>query len=135
MKVFISHTQHDDVLARKIADALQESGLDVWDDRYIMPGDNWAEKVSQALEESQAMVVLISPEALQSKWVRREIEYALGKKDYSRKLIPVFVGPRDSIPEEKVPWILRRLKTIELSDLQEQEEGIRQIRETLLKAS
>lgn len=135
MKVFISHAHQDSALARKIADALQKDGLDVWDDRYIMPGDNWAEKVSQALDESKAMVVLVTPEALQSEWVRREIEYALGKKDYNNRLIPVLVGPRESIPQEKIPWILRRLKAIELPNPEEQEEGIKQITETLLKAS
>lgn len=61
MKVFISHTQQDDAIARKIADALQKDSLDVWDNRYLMPGDNWAGKVSQALEESNAMVVLVTP--------------------------------------------------------------------------
>jgi hypothetical protein len=56
-------------------------------------------------------------------------------KDYNKRLIPVLVGPRESIPEEKIPWILRRLEAIELPNPEEQEEGVRQIKETLLKAS
>lgn len=135
MKVFISHAQQDDALARKIADALQKDGLDVWDNRYLMPGDNWAEKVSRALNESNAMVVLVTPEALQSEWVRREVEYALGKKEYNQRLIPVLVGPREYIPQEKIPWILRRLKAVELLSPDEEEESIREIKETLLKAA
>ena len=133
MKVFISHAETDDTLARKIADTLSEAGLEVWDDaREIMPGDNWGEKVSQALQESDAMVVLLTPDAVGSRWVRREIEYALGEKRYSRRLIPVVVGDPDRIPPEDMPWILGHLRVIELPTHAKEEEGIREIAEALL---
>lgn len=133
MKVFISHSHTDEKLARRVAAILEETGLDVWDDRReIMPGDNWAAKVAQALQESDAMVVLLTPEALRSSWVRREIEYALGDKAYSKRLIPVLVSPQERIPEEDIPWILRHLESIKLDQHDKEEEGIRQIAQALL---
>ena len=135
MKVFLSYAHENEALARRIADVLREAGLDVWDRRDILPGDNWAEKVSHALNESQAMVVLITPESLRSEWVRREIEYALGNKRYSERLLPVFVGPRENIPPDEIPWILERLQAIELTTPEEEEEGIRQIAEALCATS
>ena len=131
MQVFISYTCEDKDLARKLSRRLQDAGFDVWlDENNILPGDNWAEKVSQALKESQAMVVLVSPAAMDSKWVRHEIEFALGAKEYSGRLVPVFVGPRDRIPEDRLPWILRRLKGIELTD-QTEEQSLREVTEVL----
>lgn len=131
MKVFISYVNEDRDLARKLSRSLEDAGFEVWlDESHILPGDNWAEKVSQALNDSQAMVVLVSPAAMESKWVRHEIEFALGAKEYSGRLVPVFVGPRNSIPEERLPWILRRLKGIEWTD-QAEEESLREVAEVL----
>ena len=92
MKVFISHAHENEALAKKLGKALKRAGWDVWDDEQILPGDNWAEKIGQALEESQAMVVLLTGAALSSSNVRWEIDYALGTKRLKNRLIPVLVG-------------------------------------------
>lgn len=116
MKVFISHAHTDAALVAQITEALQRSGLEVWDaDREILPGDNWAGEVARALEESQAMVVLLTPDAANSPWVKREIEYALGAKNYANRLIPVVVGDPDGFPGE-LPWIARRLPWFQLEN-------------------
>ena len=131
MKVFISYAHSDEPLARKITDALERAGLDVWDsEREIMPGDNWAKKIAAGLEESDAMVVLLTPTSLASATVLREVEYALGEKSFNRRLIPVFVGSPEELPQDSVPWILRRLRHINLPE-HGQEEGIRRITEAL----
>ena len=117
MKVFISHAHTDAALVARITEALERSGLEVWDaDREILPGDNWAGEVARALEESQAMVVLLTPDAATSPWVKREIEYALGAKNYTNRLIPVVVGDPDGFPAGELPWIARRLPRVELQD-------------------
>ena len=46
----------------------------------------------------------------------REMEYALGAKSYSHRLIPVVVGDRSRIPEHEIPWIIRRLPWLRLND-------------------
>jgi len=136
MRVFLSYAECDDGLARQVADALRDAGLDVWlAESEIMPGDNWAEKLAEALSHSDAMVVLLTHEALQSTWVRREIEYALGSKAYSRRLVPVLVGSPEALPEESVPWILRRLKMIRLREPCAGSQGMQDIAETLLATS
>ena len=61
MKVFISYAQQDAALAGRVAEALQGDGLEVWNaERNLLPGDNWAAEVGRALEESEAMVVLLT---------------------------------------------------------------------------
>jgi hypothetical protein len=106
----------DAELARKVADGLRREGLSVWlADQEIMPGDNWAEKVSQALNESQAMVVLITSETFRSRAVMREIEFALGHKEYRQRLIPVVIES-ERIPDETIPWILRRYQMVRVPE-------------------
>ena len=73
------YSQETKPLARRVLQALKSAGLDVWDDDYdIYPGDNWAKATGQALEEAEAMVVLLTREALDSTRVLRDIEFALG---------------------------------------------------------
>ena len=132
MKVFISHSHETKILARKVGQALEEAGLEVWDhEREIFPGDNWAKITGQALEEAEAMVVLLTPEALDSTIVRREISFALCNERFENRLIPVLVGLDDDITLEKVPWILRQLNTIAVPASGRQEEGIHRIAEAL----
>src|SRR5215510_13878551 len=135
MKVFISHAHTDEPLVKKVAAVLEDIGLEVWDDtREIMHGDNLDDKVAQALQESGAMVVLLTPDALRSRWVRRDIEYALGEQSYRKRVIPVLVGDPKDFPKEEVPWILRHLRMIKLAE-HAQEEGMRQIAQALLEVA
>lgn len=136
MRVFISSAHADKPLASKIARALEEAGFYVWDaEREILPGDNWARKIAEGLEESDAMVVLLTPASLASKIVHREIEYVLGEKKFSHRLIPVVVGSPEKLSEDSIPWILRRLNVINLPERGQEEEGIRQITEALKKVA
>ena len=135
MKVFISHAYTDTPLVKKVVAGLERAGLEVWDaTREILPGDNWADKVARALKESEAMVVLLTPDALRSSWVRWEIQYALGEQIYRNRLIPVLVGDPEELPKEEVPWILRRLHMIDMGEYSDEEEGINQIAQTLIGA-
>lgn len=136
MKVFISHAQSDEKLAEKIGESLRHAGLTVWDDRReVLPGDLWSDKASEALRESDAMVVLLTPAATRSKQVRSEIDYALGKITFKNRLISVLVGAPDRIPKKDVPWILWELHVIRLPERGNQHEGIKQIAQTLLAAA
>jgi len=133
MKVFISHAGADETFVRKVVAGLEEAGFEAWDaSREILPGDNWADKTARALQESEAMVVLLSPDALRSGSVRREIDYALGEQRYSNRLIPVL--PKE-LNEEEIPWILRHLRMIQLGGDAKEEEGIHQIAQALLEAA
>lgn len=135
MKVFISHSHNDEPLAKKIAATLQQAGLDVWDDeKEIFPGENWAEKVAQALREAEAMVVLLTPDALNSNWIQRDIDYALSEQRFRDRLVTVLAGPPEKLPEDKIPWILRRLKFVNLTD-NGHRENFDQIAQALLAAT
>ncbi len=132
MKVFLSHAHTDAPLAARVCKALTESGLEVWDsDRDLLPGDNWAGEVARALEESEAMVVLLTPAAASSPYVKREIEYALGGKNYSNRLIPVVVGDLKGFPASEVPWIVRRMPWFELDDTQTDGPKVERIAEAI----
>jgi len=136
MKVFISYDHTDRALARKVAETLKQDGLEVWyQEDEIYPGDNWAAKTAEGLEAANAMVVVMTRNALQSDTVRWSINYALGNRNFAGRLITVFADDPDTLPEDDVPWILKRLKTINLSACDQDEESFKQIAQSLQTAA
>ncbi len=110
MKIYISHAREDTPAARQLARRLEEAGLKAWvSEDEILPGDNWAKKVGQALEESDLMVVLVSGHA--PEWQKEEIQYALTAGQYRGRLIPVFLGA-EGATARNFPWILGRLNPV-----------------------
>jgi TIR domain len=134
MQVFISHAAPDAKLAKRIAAVLREAGLQVWDDTQILPGDNWGAKLAEALQESDAMVVLLTPNSVHSPNLSYEVGYALGQEDYKGRLIPVIAAPPEQLPKEDIPWVFHKLQTIYLLDPERDEEGLRKIAKALTEA-
>ena len=117
MQVFISHSSKDKQTAQRLAHLLSEAGLRVWiPEDEILPGDNWAKKIGQALEESDLMVVIVTPHAFESEWLKEEIQYALTAGRYKGRLLPVFLGTE--LPAN-APWILRNLNPVRITDRKE----------------
>lgn len=106
MKVFLTHAAKDESLAAQLAKQLSAAGIDVLNPYGdIVPGDNWAQKVAEALDESDLMLILVTPGAMQSDSLRNDIDYALSSKKFRGRLMSVIVGPVGSDTED-VPWIL-----------------------------
>lgn len=123
MKVFLSYAQADRDAARFLAEGLARFGHKVWDPAdALFPGDNWALRIGKALQESEAMVVLLSPQAMRSDQVRQDIEYALRSAQYKGRLIPVLVKPTKDIP-----WILKRFPIVRFR--RDRDEASRQVAE------
>ena len=109
MKVFLSHARKDATLAYELATRLTRRGYSVWlPEDQIEPGDNWAKKIGKALEDSDFMVILLTPSALDSDSLRQDIEFAIMSRKYEGRLFSVFVGPT-AMAGKDVPWILLKL--------------------------
>jgi hypothetical protein len=85
--VFISYSSQDRFIATMVAQHLREIGYHPWVDfSGISGGDEWQARIEQALEDSQACVVLLTPEAVASQWVRWETNRA---RELGRPVIPL----------------------------------------------
>jgi hypothetical protein len=108
MKVFLSYTRSDAKTGDEVRQALTAAGYEVWDPEvFARGGANFALEIGRALDASEALVVLLSPEAMQSDWIRWELEHALGDQRFEGRLIPVELRPT-----EDLPWILRKFRVL-----------------------
>jgi formylglycine-generating enzyme len=77
-QVFISHAHEDADFAHHLAADLQTHGWRVWiAPDSIRPGEKWAEAIERGLEECGIFVVVLTPAAVQSGWVKTETNLAI----------------------------------------------------------
>src|SRR5271157_3949881 len=95
-KIFISHATADDGFVKRLRKALEGASLPVWvDSRVQTGGDELLADVKEAIEEARAVLVVLSPNTVNSSWVRTEVQLALGVKkrqgDSGYKVIPILL--------------------------------------------
>jgi len=93
MKIFVSHSHKDQIACQALVDALRGAGADVWYDEHSMGSGKLMEVVERELRARPVFVVILSPAALTSEWVRDESSWAyrLYKRDSRRIILPVLV--------------------------------------------
>ena len=68
----------DDAFVRELQRALGDQGVSVWiDSRDLLLGGQLAPDIKGAINGAAAFAVLVSPSALQSTWVDKEVRHAI----------------------------------------------------------
>lgn len=88
--VFISYSSSDREYVDRLATHLQSCNLDVWYDYELAAGDQFDSVIQQKIDASAAVVVVLTPLAVASAWVRREILYA---EQRNKDVLPVLLEP------------------------------------------
>ena len=78
MQIFLSHSSKDAVIAERICEQLEKSGIQCFiAPRNIRPGKEYAEEIINGIDESAAVILLMSKNANSSPHVLREVEHAV----------------------------------------------------------
>lgn len=94
--VFLSHSSADAADADWLTDYFEERGIKVWiAPRDVRPGRDYAEQLQSAIEDSSAVVVLVSGDANKSSFVRAETEMAFSQ---DKRIFPVRTAPVEPGP-------------------------------------
>lgn len=90
-KIFISYSRKDIDFVRKLAGDLESAGYDVWwDITDLRGGDDWVNTIPLAISSSQYVIVVLTPNSIESEWVRKEYTQALSLR---KKIIPIMLVP------------------------------------------
>lgn len=93
--MFISYSRADLEVAKALELSLTSSGLMVFIDQMMKPGEIWDNLIEDALKWSEAVIVLWSSASAQSSFVRNEARWALKNS----RILPILIGDCD-IPIE-----------------------------------
>lgn len=94
--VFISHSSKDDAFAKELREALEALRLPTWvDSRKLAGGSKLTPEVEQAIEEARQFIAVLSPNTINSPWVRGETQKALEverrRKGEGYRVIPLLL--------------------------------------------
>jgi hypothetical protein len=101
IQVFVSYSHKDERLLSKLEEhlaILKRSGaIDIWHDRRITAGDEWAKKIADNLESSQIILLLITPAFISSDYCYgTEMSRALEKHESGEaRVIPIILKSVD----------------------------------------
>lgn len=81
--VFLCHASENKKEVRNLFDKLLSDGIYPWlDEIDLMPGDNWEQVITRAIKACQAVIVCLSPQAVEKiGFVQKEIRFALDRAD------------------------------------------------------
>src|SRR6266478_9337894 len=91
-EVFLSHAHSYTDFATSLAGTLRHHGIPVWfSQSNILGAQQWHDEIGDGLERCDWFAVILSPAAVESKWVQRELLYALIENQYDNRIIPYFI--------------------------------------------
>lgn len=87
--IFVSYSRKNQENAQQVVDRLRGEGFVVWQDiSNIRGGDVWLTAIRQGIQDCDAMVLLWSAQAKESRFVQDEIDHALFK---NKVIVPIFL--------------------------------------------
>jgi TIR domain len=90
--IFISYSRSDRAYVGRLAPYLEAHGVRCWYDHQIVAGDQFLQLIQKKIDACAAFVVVLTPEALGSPWVIRELAYAL---EVGRPVLPLLLSDVD----------------------------------------
>jgi hypothetical protein len=107
--VFISYARERRKAVLRIAEALQKLKFVVWFDAELSSGVSFQEEIDLHADQSKAVLVVWSPEAILSRWVRAESLIGFN----ADKLAVAFIEPPDNL---KIPTPFNSIHGHDLSE-------------------
>ncbi|HEU5199372.1 MAG TPA: toll/interleukin-1 receptor domain-containing protein, partial [Ktedonobacterales bacterium] len=104
LRLFISYSRTDSAFVDRLEADLKARSFQPWVDRRKLvaaAGLDWSAELQKAIEECQITLVVLSPKAVESKFVRREYLHADRR---GKLIIPLNLLPTD------VPFELNELQ-------------------------
>jgi tetratricopeptide (TPR) repeat protein len=95
MKVFVSHSHADNSFCQDLVQGLTSAGADVWYDSDSMHSGQLGPVIERELRTRPVFIVVLSPQALNSRWVEEETRWAYNRlrRDPGRIMLPVLAAP------------------------------------------
>lgn len=111
VEVFLSHSSRDRRFILKLAGFLRSHGIDAWyAEHHITGAQDWHDAIGRALKRVTHLAVVLSPNSVRSTWVYRELVYALVRRRFDGRIIPILHRTCDV---ERLSWALESFQQID----------------------
>lgn len=98
---FLSHSSYNADLVKDVARELGRRGVLAWLDKSeVYAGLSLSDAITSAIKDQATVAAFLSPEAIKSGWVDKELRVALEKEDELNAhglVMPVFLGDKETL--------------------------------------
>src|SRR5215207_1159449 len=109
-EIFISYSRRDQEFVTRLASDLDAQVAGVWfDQSTIQLGQNWHDEIMEGIRACKAFILVLSPDALESRYVREELNKAL---ELGKTIFPVIYRPAKWTDEFES--LVREVQTLDL---------------------
>jgi TIR domain len=110
-EIFFSHSSQDRPFVDRTVRVLRGYGLRVWhSSTSIVGAQQWHDEIGKALARCNWFVVVLSPQSVRSRWVKRELLYALENRRYDGRIIPILYRKCEV---RKLSWTLTSFEMVD----------------------
>jgi hypothetical protein len=125
-QVFISASSKDLPILEKISTVLTKAGYKATSDfADIFPGEEWWKRITDIIQSSDKVLVILSPDTIASPVCMKEMEWAA---ETGKAIVPVLIR---EVETTRIPAYLARLNFIFMRDDAEFERGVPALLEVL----
>lgn len=125
--IFVSYSHSDRELVQQFAHLLDVHRVRVWFDGWEMrPGDVLRERISEGIANADYLLVVLSPAALSSNWVKYELNSSM-IREIEQGHVVVIPALAPGVEHQMLPNDLRGKLYVDLRDPQSRAAGVQQI--------
>jgi formylglycine-generating enzyme required for sulfatase activity len=97
VRVFVSYASPDRAFAERLVNDLKRAGAEVWWDVSGIDEGDFLDRINDALQQCAWLVLVLTPNAIQSKWVKLEVNAAihLRQQGFMDGVLPVLAAPTE----------------------------------------
>lgn len=111
-KIFCSYSRRDSPFAKRIVNFVSSRGYSVWMDQFGIDGASiWTESIVEAIDESWAVILMVSSNSVNSPHVLKEISLAMEK---NKVVFPLIIEKTD-LPRT-FQYLLAGVQQIEMNE-------------------
>jgi hypothetical protein len=108
--IFISYSRRDQEFVTRLASDLDAQVAGVWfDQSAIQAGENWQAEIMEGISECKAFILVLSPDAMESRYVREEVNKAL---ELGKTIFPILYRPAQWT--DQIGTIVKEIQTLDL---------------------
>ncbi len=111
-EIFLSHSHRDQAAVQRLITFLEQHKLRVWCAPDAIRGaELWHDKIGEALRRCDWFIVFLTPNAVRSRWVKRELLDALNRRRLAERIVPILAKTCDF---QRLSWTLNSLQLIDM---------------------
>ena len=112
-EVFLSHSNRDRPFVRKLVDVLRRHGIPIWySETNIRGAQQWHDEIGAALRRCDWFVLVLSPHAVESKWVKRELLCSLQQDRFEGRIAPLLYR---CCSHDDLSWTLSQMQMVDFT--------------------